>query len=324
MTAFFTLVERVVAAAALGRHARCAELCDRAAQHAATLWGNNCLVVAELRVVEADSMRELAYASTSFSENETLRRRAWALLVPVRVLLLRRLADNTLLPGTNKEEEVTYFVRSQTFGYKAMDKPVPSEAVLQGLGALLGYKSLLDVVLNTLALLGELRGSALPQESAQSFVLTALDAIPRTAMITYNTQSEAELVAMIEQRMKPQNFEPSFCAAVLRKWRSSAVADVLRARGSLQTGVAEHEDRVSQMEARQRADIEKIGLRECALPSCDKLERTVREFKQCSGCRSVWYCSPEHQMLDWGAHKNDCHKLDKARRAAVAAGEEGS
>ena len=40
-------------------------------------------------------------------------------------------------------------------------------------------------------------------------------------------------MAMMETNMTPQNFEPSFCAAVLRKWRSNAVADVLRARGVL-------------------------------------------------------------------------------------------
>ena len=125
---------------------------------------------------------------------------------------------------------------------------------------------------------------------------------------------------IMETELKPQNFETSFYAAVLRKWRSKAVADVLRARGSLQIGVAANQESVAEFDARQRADIEKIGLRECAWPYCDKVERTVREFKQCSGCRSVWYCSPEHQMLDWGAHKKDCQKLDKARRAATAAG----
>ena len=131
-------------------------------------------------------------------------------------------------------------------------------------------------------------------------------------------------MAIMEARMNTQNFEPSFCAAVLRKWRSSAVADVLRARGVLQTGVAAHQESCSDFEARQLADIEKIRLRECAWPSCDKVERTVREFKQCSGCRSVWYCSPEHHTLDWGTHKKDCQKLDKARRAAMAAGGEAS
>ena len=104
---------------------------------------------------------------------------------------------------------------------------------------------------------------------------------------------------------------------MLRKWRSSAVADVLRARGMLQTGVAAYEESIAEFYARQRADIEKIGLRECAWPSCDKVERTVREFKQCSGCRSVWYCSPEHHTLDWGAHKNVCRALGAERRDAA-------
>ena len=131
-------------------------------------------------------------------------------------------------------------------------------------------------------------------------------------------------MATMDMDMNPQNFEPSFCAAVLRKWRSSAVADVLRARGVLHAAAATYQQINAEFEARKRADIEKIGLRECAWPSCDKVERTVREFKQCSGCRSVWYCSPEHHTLDWGAHKKDCQKLDKAIRAAMAAGGEAS
>ena len=321
---FYTLVEKRVTAGALNRHARCAELSERAARHAKRRWGHNSLVMADLRVGEASSFRAMTSVSKSSSEREALWRRAWATLVPVHALLLRRLADNTLLPGTNTEDEVTYFARSQMFACKASDKPVPSEAALRGLGAVLGYTTLLDAVFHTLALLMELRGSGLPRASAHSFVLTALDAIPRTAALQKSLPSEAILVAMMKTNMKPLNFEPSFCAAVLRKWRSSAVADVLRARGVLQTGVAAHQASIAEFVARQRADIDKIGLRECALPSCDKVQRTVREFKQCSGCRSVWYCSPEHHTLDWGAHRKDWQKLDKARRAAMAAGGEAS
>ena len=281
-------------------------------------------LVADLRAGEARALRGLAFASTSYSEAEALRRRAWAILVPVHALLLRRLADNTLLPGTNKEEEVTYYARSQAFIWKAQGKPVPPAAALQGPCVAFGYTTLLEAVSHTLALLVLLRDSGLPRESAHSFVLTALSAIPPTATMQNSSQAETRLVAMIETNMTPQNYEPSFCAAVLRKWRSSAVADVLRARGVLQTGVEAHKKINADFEVRQRADIEKIGLRECALSSCDKVERTVREFKQCSGCRSVWYCSPEHQMLDWSAHKKDCQQLDKARRAAMAAGGEAS
>ena len=293
-------------------------------KHAARLWGDNSLVVAHLRVCEVVSLRGMARASTSSTEQEALWRRAWAILVPVHALLLRRLADNTLLPGTIKEEEVTYYARSQAFTKKAQDITVPSEADLQALGVVLGYTTLMGAAFHTLALLAELQGFALPRESAHSFVLTALDAIPRIATMQTRSPSEEDLVSMMETLMNPQKFEPSFCAAVLRKWRSSAVADVLRTRGSLQTGVAAYQESLAGFEARRRTDIEMIGLRECAWPSCDKVERTVREFKQCSGCRSVWYCSPEHHTLDWGAHRRDCHKLDKARRAAMAAGGEAS
>ena len=325
VASFYALVEKRVRAEVLSRDARCAELSERAAKQAERLWGEkNSLVVADLRVSEAIALRGMADASTSTSEKEALLQSEWAILVPVHALLLRRLADNTLLPGTNKEEEVAYCARSQAFTYKARDKPVPGTAVLQAFGVLLGYTTLLDAVFLTLALLNELRGSGLPRESAHSFVLTALDAIPRTATMQTRSASEEALVAMIETNMTPQNFEPSFCAAVLRKWRSNAVADVLRARGVLQTGVAANQENIAAFKARQRADIEKIGLRECAWPSCDKVERTVREFKQCSGCRSVWYCSPEHHTLDWGVHRKDCQKLDKTRRAAMAAGGEAS
>ena len=174
VAAFYARVENQVTASALRRHARCAELSDRAARQAGKLWDDNSPVVADLRVSEATVLRNMADTSTSSSEQEELLRRAWAILVPVHALLLRRLADITLLPGTIKEEEVTYFARVLAFTWKAIDKPVPSDdAVLQGFGVVLGYTTLMDAVSNTLALLAELRGSALPLESAHSFVLTA-------------------------------------------------------------------------------------------------------------------------------------------------------
>ena len=238
VAAFYTLVEKRVTTGVLNRHARCVELSDRAARSAARLYGDNSLVVADLRVSEAGAIRNLACVSTPCSEKVALLQRAWALLVPVHALLLRRLADNTLLPGTIEDGESTYFVRQKVFTWKARDESVPSDADLQGLGVLLGYEKLLRAMVLTLALLFELRGFALPRESACFFVLTAFDAIPRMATMQHDLTSEAYLVTMMETRMKPQNYEPSFCAAVLRKWRSSAVADVLRARGVLQTGEA--------------------------------------------------------------------------------------
>ena len=154
VAAFYALVEKETTASVLCRYTRAAELAERATRQAERLWGdNNSLVVADLRVGEAASLRGMANASTSFSEKEALWRRAWAILVPVHALLLRRLADNTLLPGAIKEEEVTYCARTQAFTYKAMDKPVPPAASFQGLGVFLGYETLMRAAFQTLNLL---------------------------------------------------------------------------------------------------------------------------------------------------------------------------
>ena len=111
-----------------------------------------------------------------------------------------------------------------------------------------------------------------------------------------------------------QNYEPAFRAAVLRKWRSSAVSSVLRARGVLQTGITAAQHTQAEFDALQRADIAKHGLRDCALSSCAKTENTVKEFAGCSGCRSVVYCCLEHQALDWRAHKKACREKEAARQ----------
>ena len=98
---------------------------------------------------------------------------------------------------------------------------------------------------------------------------------------------------------------------------------MLQARGVLQAGVAYHQQGIAEFEARQREDIAKHGLRDCALPTCSKTERTVKEFAHCSGCRSVVYCCAEHQGLHWTKHKKACREKEAARLAAEE-GEEGA
>ena len=93
----------------------------------------------------------------------------------------------------------------------------------------------------------------------------------------------------------------------------------MRARDALQTGVALHEQTRAEFDARQRTDIAKHGLRDCALPSCSKTETTVKKVAHCSGCRSVVYCCAEHQGLDWTKHKKACRK----KQAELLAAEEG-
>ena len=154
-------------------------------------------------------------------------------------------------------------------------------------------------------------------------VFQALDVIPRTAGLHHQRfPGENSVHALIEKLVSPHNYEPAFCAAVVHKWRSDAVSRVLRARDVLQTGIVKAEQINAGFYARQREDIAKHGLRDCALPSCSKTEKMVKEFAHCSGCRSVVYCCAEHQGLHWTKHKKACREMEAARLAAEEADNE--
>ena len=53
------------------------------------------------------------------------------------------------------------------------------------------------------------------------------------------------------------------------------------------------------------------GLRSCALAGCGARERHPSHFKACAACRAVVYCSKEHQVQDWSAHKAACKAARK-------------
>ena len=59
-------------------------------------------------------------------------------------------------------------------------------------------------------------------------------------------------------------------------------------------------------------DVARHGLHTCTLPACDATEPHPRFFKCCSRCRSVFYCSPEHQREDWPRHRaeDECSKAE--------------
>ena len=91
----------------------------------------------------------------------------------------------------------------------------------------------------------------------------------------------------------------------------------MRAERRLDDGSAEIKGASARVQAARRADIAAHGLKSCALPSCDKQEATVQQYKFCSACRSVWYCSAEHGALHWKEHKPTCRATVAAREAAA-------
>ena len=316
LAAFYKLVDKELIAGVLGRLARYVELSAQAAVHAEALFGDDSLMVASLRYNQSKSLVGLAMAASG-AEAVALLRKSFAMLLSLIPLLLRRLEANTLLPGTIRQEELDYETHAQAAIYRTKNEPVPSPAARSAEQAsATGYNTLMDAMFRSLEHLQQPLWPQHERRMVESFVLQGLDVIPRTAGIpAHLNMGEVHLVMMIEKYMSPRNFNPVFCAAVLLKWRSNAVSSVLQARGVLQTGEAKFEQSHSEFEARKRADIAKHGLRDCALPSCSKTEKTVKEFAGCSGCRSVVYCCLEHQALDWRAHKKACKEKEAARLA---------
>ena len=286
---FYKLADKQVIAAVLCRHARSAELSASAAAQAEALLGDDSLVVANMRMGECDALGCLV-AEASGAELMALYRRLWDVLLSLIPLLLRRVEANTLLPGTVREEELAYTAHEEATVLKSKNKPVPPLAELRGTGSAMGYNTLVLAIFRSLELLRVPLFPVVQKTMVEPFVLQGLDVIPRTASIRANLFSaEDSLVAFVKEKMKPRGYEPGFYAAVIRKWRSHAVGSVLRARGVLQTGTADFEQSNADFEARKRADIAMHGLRDCALPSCSKTEKTVKESAGCSGCRSVVY-----------------------------------
>ena len=280
-------------------------------------------MLADLRYSESISLINLAVLASG-AEKEALLRRAFAVQVLLNNVVLRRILDDTLLPGTMREEEIEYEARKQLKLNAAQNKPAPAQQELRGAAVTMGYNILLAALVGSLNLLTAPHWSTEQSRTMGSFVFQGLDVIPRTAGVPkHKVAYEDDLVTVIEQTMNPRLYDPAFCAAVLRKWRSDAVRKVLRARGSLRTGIRLRLKTNAEFKARERADVAKHGLRDCALPSCSETEKTVKEFAVCTGCRTVVYCCLEHQALDWKAHKKACREEEAARLAEEEDGKGG-
>ena len=133
LAAFLSLVDKKISAAQLSRHARDAELSSKAAEKAEALFGNDSLVVAHLRMNESIAVANLA-SSARGAEQVTLFRRSWSALLPVIAHLQRRLATNTVLPGTVRTEESDYYAHVAAAIFAAQDKLLPLPADLQTSG----------------------------------------------------------------------------------------------------------------------------------------------------------------------------------------------
>ena len=229
-------------------------------------------------------------------------------------MLLRRIEADTLPPGSIREEELDYEVHTQAATREATNKPVPAPAELRASAAsMLGYSILLNAMFRSLYLLQLPYWPPVQKRMVESFVLRGLDISPRTAGIDPDLlHYEDDLVAIIKERMTPRNYGSAFCTAVLRKWRSNAVRSVLRARGILQTGVAQREQSREEFEALKRADVAKHG---CATaPSPPVPRRRRRSVNSSSAPSVVCRCTAAWNTRRWTGKRTKRRAARRRRR----------
>ena len=61
-----------------------------------------------------------------------------------------------------------------------------------------------------------------------------------------------------------------------------------------------------------------VWARMCGLPSCSEAAK-----RKCAACKSLGYCSREHQRSDWKIHKKECQRIVTAEAAASGEGAAG-
>ena len=57
---------------------------------------------------------------------------------------------------------------------------------------------------------------------------------------------------------------------------------------------------------------------QCALSFCSEAAK-----RKCAACKSIGYCSREHQRSDWKSHKMECQHIVTAETASSGEGAAG-
>jgi len=131
-----------------------------------------------------------------------------------------------------------------------------------------------------------------------------------------------QVFTLVDADLSARGLDARLVQLLTAAWQRLQRSGVLEARGILD-GIQRREKRAASNRAKFTAAIRTAmaapGLRSCCLAGCGAKEAHPQHFKRCSACQDVVYCSKEHQLEAWPAHKAAC----KAARKAAAATAEG-
>ena len=322
------LCEKAMSATKSSRHALAAALYGRAAEEALRLNGET-FVCTYLTLQHSDQLLSQSDLEGTADEKAALFvAKAWALVSSSLPLIVRRMDDNTMLPGRGMAVELAFNKRycQLARAVYALQPHTARELQLEGLS--LGYATALKAAGMVLGCVSRIPGlNADKVHEAQAFVLRVMDSMQPAArsLGDYMLSQEATLASYLQTALSGTFFlllNPAFITSLRAKWASAEMVQLRRARGLLVTKEIDEAAQkiMAEKKTSRLADVAKHGLKECALPSCGKLEASVGQHKRCSACRSVWYCSAEHRALHWKEHKPVCRATAASQHAAAGDG----
>ena len=267
----------------------------------------------------------------SLDDEAALLAEAWALVSSSLPLILRRMDDNTMLPGRGTAVELAFYKRLLQLKHAVYALQPHTARAWQLEGLCLGYASAVFAARLLVSCVANLPGlNADKVHEAQAFVLRKMDSMqPAARSLADITLPEETSLASYLQDAFTGNFlgmDPAFVAPLRAKWTAAEMMQMRRARGLLNTTELDKvaEEKIEARKTSRRADVTKHGLKECALPSCGKREASVGQHKRCSACRSAWYCSAEHGALHWKEHKPICRATTASQQATAGEGAAGT
>ena len=190
------LCEKALTAEFSGRHALAAAFFRRAAEEALHLHGET-FVCTYLTLRRALSLhRQSVLQGVTREERAALRTEEWALASGCLPLIVRRMDDNTVLPGRGTAAELAFFKRFMVTRHTAFGEPPLSSRSLQLVCLNLGYATALRSASRLLGLLCVRRNV-----EAQHFVLRVVDCmLPAARSLTeYTLGEEFNFAGKIQQ-----------------------------------------------------------------------------------------------------------------------------
>jgi len=313
-----------------GHIVRAAENFGRAAEAARALGPDNLVVVDSQRAQGATLFH---YAATVCRDSNTAavdpiivtahRDESLALVSAALEALERRRVAGTLLKGKCTAAEEAWDAQKyvEFGGFSAVEA--------SSMGKLVGYSTFLRLASSGLDMLANADWLGLFEDCSAAqfqaflqFVVNAAELMQQSrshgmAALSEDTSFVKKLSDVVDGGY---GLEARVVQPLTGAWRRLQQSGVMEARNLLNgywrsCHNASNEKVVAAIQAAMAAP----GLRSCALAGCSALEAHPQHFKRCSACKLVVYCSKEHQLEAWPAHKAAC----KAARKAAAASADG-